>query len=299
MNQEGKRFEMPEIIILLMLAVANDVITILADLVLLIPLIGLFLFGIVTVLNAVIWGFILLWFIMKLGFAGKVGILQVGGGIGQFIGIPSRTLTVGIGIFLTNHPKVAGAAMKVAEVGTAVAATAATAGAAAPAAVAAAGGTAATATAGVGATAVEAGTAAAEAGMVGMEATGAAAAGGRAAGAVAEGVAPGAGVTPGPGGLSEGGAAPAGGGVSERELGAREGFGEVRELTELQERMTELPEPAQKKEEEEDNDRTAGAGRGGARVVNMSAWKQSHSGGGTVEVSDNDVDLRKQEKLAA
>ena len=106
-KEEQKKFGLAEIIILLILAVTNDILTVLADLVFLIPIVGQAIFAAMGGVNIVIWAIILFWFIMKAGFKGGSGMLQVAGGVAQFIGMPARTIVVALGIFFVNHPKVA------------------------------------------------------------------------------------------------------------------------------------------------------------------------------------------------
>lgn len=121
MSQE-KKFELPEIIVLLMLAIVNDILTVVVDFVFAFPIVGQILGVSMEAVNAGIWAAILLWFIMKLGFKGEVGVLQVAGGIAEFVGIPARTFTVGAGIYLTNNPRAA-KLVKVAEIATLAVAT--------------------------------------------------------------------------------------------------------------------------------------------------------------------------------
>jgi hypothetical protein len=108
--EEQKKFELPEIIILLMLAIANDVLSIFVDFVFLIPIIGQVIGISMEGVNVFIWAIILFLFIMKAGFRGGSSILQIAGGIAQFFGIPARTIVVAFGIYFVNHPKVAAVA---------------------------------------------------------------------------------------------------------------------------------------------------------------------------------------------
>lgn len=102
---EEKKFSLPEIIVLLMIAVANDLLLLAVDFVFALPIVGQILGAGMEFVNLIIWGIILLWFTMKLGFRGRIGVLQVAGGIAEFFGIPGRTATVLLGIILTNNPK--------------------------------------------------------------------------------------------------------------------------------------------------------------------------------------------------
>lgn len=163
---EKKKFELSEIIVLLILAITNDALIVFADLAFLIPIIGQITFLAMMAASFVIWGIIFLWFTLKLGFAGPIGLLQIGGGILAEIGLPVRTATVITGIFMANNPKaaklgkLAGEAALIAATGGAAAAAAPTvagAGAAAGGATAAAGAAAAGTEAAAGAEAVSGG----------------------------------------------------------------------------------------------------------------------------------------------
>lgn len=172
MNDDQKKFDTVEIVLLMMLAIGNDAVMVLADMGVAIPVVGVAFAGMIEVVNVVMWGIILLWFIMKLGFAGQIGLFQVAGGIAEFFGIPGRSATVAIGIFMANHPKVAGIVTKVATV---AAVGAVTAGAGAAAAAGAKAGAAAGAT-GAAEGAAGAATAGTEVAAVGTRETGAVAA---------------------------------------------------------------------------------------------------------------------------
>lgn len=128
MEEDEKKFDLVEIVLLIIISLFNDLMLVGVDLAVAVPVVGQVLGGGMELMNALIWGLILFWFIMKMGFAAEIGLIQIAGGVAEFFGIPGRTATVGIGIWLANHPKAA----KVAEVVAGVVATAATAGTAAP-----------------------------------------------------------------------------------------------------------------------------------------------------------------------
>jgi len=107
---EEKKFKLVETVALVFLGIINDV------LVLLTWLFGSLLakvgigFGIVAVtelINAFLGGTILVIFIFKLRSFGAGATLQTSGIILEFFGIPSRTLTVSLGIYIANRPKLA------------------------------------------------------------------------------------------------------------------------------------------------------------------------------------------------
>ena len=101
---EKKKFELPEIIILLILAITNDALTVIAVLGLLLPVIGQIFGGLIELLNTGISAIIIMWFIMKVGFFSGAGPLtQVGGSIGEYFGIPCRTISLILGIMLVNY----------------------------------------------------------------------------------------------------------------------------------------------------------------------------------------------------
>lgn len=124
---EEKPFDLTAIVLLIILAVLNDTLIVLADFAFLIPVIGQITFLAMMAASFVIWAIIFLWFTLKLGFAGPIGLIQIGGGILAEIGVPVRTATVITGIVMANNPKAA----KVAKLVTGAAAIAATGGAAA------------------------------------------------------------------------------------------------------------------------------------------------------------------------
>src|SRR3989344_5305673 len=116
MNDHGNsgKFDLVEIVILIIFALANDVITVAADLSLAIPVIGMVLVFGMGVVNAFIFGAIILVFVFKMGFSSawalRAGVTQIGGGVAQFFGIPARTITVIAGILMVNIPALSAAA---------------------------------------------------------------------------------------------------------------------------------------------------------------------------------------------
>jgi hypothetical protein len=102
-----KKFQAPDIVILVLLAVFNDLLAIIAVIGVAIPVIGIVIGGAFEIVNTCIWGIIMMWFIMKTGSFGAIGLIQTAGGIAQYAGIPGRTVTTVIGIVMANHPKAA------------------------------------------------------------------------------------------------------------------------------------------------------------------------------------------------
>lgn len=125
-----KKFSTVEIVLLVIVALLNDVALIFTDLIFGVPVVGQAIGGLMEGVNVLIWGGMTLLFWMKTRSFGKGGLLQAAGGIAEFFGMPGRTATVVIGIIITNNELIG----KLAVAGAAVAATAATGGAAAPAA---------------------------------------------------------------------------------------------------------------------------------------------------------------------
>ncbi len=117
-TEDEKKFGMVEIILLLMIAFGDDVLGLLAWGMGWVPVLGqaiLFGFWAADWLVSVLF---LGWFIIKLGSFGAPAIWQAAGSAVKLIGIPSRTLTTGIGIYLANHPKAAAVATMVTTGGT-------------------------------------------------------------------------------------------------------------------------------------------------------------------------------------
>ncbi|MEK9180479.1 MAG: hypothetical protein AAB897_03645 [Patescibacteria group bacterium] len=114
MNEaEGeKKIDLVLGIILMLLALLSDGTDALAAAAFAIPVLG----QITYLLNAflispVVWAIIQFSFIMKMGFAGRVGLMNLTGGILNVIGIPgSETLATSIAIWFANHPKAAAVA---------------------------------------------------------------------------------------------------------------------------------------------------------------------------------------------
>ncbi len=99
------RFETPEIVIMITIAVLNDLFTLLADLSLAVPFLGEAVAALAWVSDLVVWGGILVWFALKVGLLNTAGLVQTIGGLTDFVGIPGRTISAAVGIFLVNHPK--------------------------------------------------------------------------------------------------------------------------------------------------------------------------------------------------
>lgn len=123
--EDEKKFNQVEIIILVMLAMANDLLLVFAVMVFAIPVVGQVLGAGMEVINLGLWAVITGWFIFKTKSFGKSGVLQIAGGIAEFFGIPGRTATVIAGILIENNPKLS----KVAGLATGAAAAVATDGA--------------------------------------------------------------------------------------------------------------------------------------------------------------------------
>ena len=105
MAGDSKKFSAPEIVIMLIIAVLNDVLAIVADVSLAIPILGEILIVIAEITDFLVWGIILIWFGFKVGLFGRAGFAQLIGGATEFIGIPGRTVSAIIGIIMVNNPK--------------------------------------------------------------------------------------------------------------------------------------------------------------------------------------------------
>ena len=104
MEESAKKFNTVEIVLMVMIALANDAVTITADFGLLIPVVGELLYGLAWLFDAFVWALLMFWYIMKLGTFGGPALVQTIAGIAEFIGLPGRTLGVILGIWLANHP---------------------------------------------------------------------------------------------------------------------------------------------------------------------------------------------------
>ena len=107
MEEKEKPFDTAWIVLLLVIAFFNDAGTLFFSI---LALTGVGVVGEVIMgpLNAVVGAFYTILFFMKLGFGGE-SLLMLGGSLVEFL-IPSRLITVGIAIFLANHPKLAAVA---------------------------------------------------------------------------------------------------------------------------------------------------------------------------------------------
>lgn len=102
---QEKPFDAVSIVILMLLAVANDAAEIFFDL---LALTGIGLAGqaIMKPIDLAMDGLVTFWFFSKVGFGGPL-ILQFVDDILQIFFIPGRTICVGLGIFMANNPKLA------------------------------------------------------------------------------------------------------------------------------------------------------------------------------------------------
>lgn len=106
-GEAEKPFDTVAIILLIFIAGTSDAADLVSVLIFPVPAIGqIVYFGNAFLISPLTWATIQLWFIMKIGFSGRVGLLNLAGGIGNVIGIPgSETTTVIIATWLANHPK--------------------------------------------------------------------------------------------------------------------------------------------------------------------------------------------------
>lgn len=117
----AKKFTASEIVILLIITVLNDALSIIADLSLAIPILGEVLIVSAEVADFVVFAVVLIWFGLKVGLLNAAGFVQMIGGVADFIGVPGRTVSAAIGMFIVNHPKLEGVATKIANPEAAVA----------------------------------------------------------------------------------------------------------------------------------------------------------------------------------
>ncbi|MBI4087657.1 MAG: hypothetical protein HY434_02395 [Candidatus Liptonbacteria bacterium] len=110
MEEGGKKFNTVEIVLMIMIALANDALTIIADIGLAIPVIGEILYGFAWLVDGFVWALLMFWYVIKLGVFGGPALVQTISGIASFVGIPGRTIGVLLGIWLVNHPKAAAVA---------------------------------------------------------------------------------------------------------------------------------------------------------------------------------------------
>jgi hypothetical protein len=102
MDEQEKPFDTVSIAILMIVAIANDIAEIIADLIA-IPLAGVDEI-IMEPIDFLIDAIVTTWFFMKCGL-GAPALAQVLDDVLESIGVPGRTICVGFGIYLANHPK--------------------------------------------------------------------------------------------------------------------------------------------------------------------------------------------------
>jgi len=110
-EETEKKVSLVETIYLLIIVSINSAAKIVADLVVGVPVIGEIVFMFADFFTIIAWAVVLLFFVIKLGAFGAVGIAQTIGGILDMLGIPVGLLgSTILGIYLANHPKVAAVA---------------------------------------------------------------------------------------------------------------------------------------------------------------------------------------------
>src|SRR3989344_3462012 len=103
-GKDEKPFDAVAIILLIFVAGTSDSADLVTALILPVPALGqIAYFANIFLISPLTWATIQLWFIMKIGFSGRVGLLNLAGGIGNMIGIPaSETGTVLVAIWFAN-----------------------------------------------------------------------------------------------------------------------------------------------------------------------------------------------------
>lgn len=110
MGGSEKKFQIVDIVLLVIIALINDALNLASFLLAGIPVLGEISVLGIEIIDFLLWALILFWFIIKMRSFGAPGLLQIGGGIAEMVGIPARTLTVIVGIIIANHPKLSAAA---------------------------------------------------------------------------------------------------------------------------------------------------------------------------------------------
>jgi len=103
MDEQEKPFDIVSIVILMMIGLANDAAEIVFDL-LAATVVGLPGEAIMEPINLLVDGLITTWFFLKLGFGGPAAI-QLVDDVLELFGVPGRTICIGLGIWIANHPK--------------------------------------------------------------------------------------------------------------------------------------------------------------------------------------------------
>ena len=102
MDEQEKPFDTVSIVILMILAVANDIAEIISDL-FAATIVGIVGEAIMEPVDFAVDGIVTFWFFMKCGFGGPA-MAQILDDVLESIGIPGRTICVGFGIYIANHP---------------------------------------------------------------------------------------------------------------------------------------------------------------------------------------------------
>jgi len=118
MNEDQKKIQLPEIIIMLMIVGGADVLEVVTGLLAAVPVVGQILLFFNPFVDIFVLAIIQFWFIMKGGIGFYKQVISLVGNLIEFTPgldiLPIRTTTLIIAIYLINHPKVA----KVAQVAT-------------------------------------------------------------------------------------------------------------------------------------------------------------------------------------
>ncbi|MBI2033500.1 MAG: hypothetical protein HYT13_00135 [Candidatus Liptonbacteria bacterium] len=113
MEEEEKKIQLPEAILMIIIVFLSDVGDIFGMLIFGIPIIGQIVILGTKAFSFLAWALIQLWLIMK----GVRGLWFSAGSLVDLIGLPfAQTATIMVTIYLANHPKTAGAITKIAGV---------------------------------------------------------------------------------------------------------------------------------------------------------------------------------------
>jgi hypothetical protein len=104
MSEQEKPFGVVSIVFLLMIGVANDLMEIMFDL-FAATVVGLSGQAIMEPINVLVDGIVTTWFVVALRSFGGVTILQLVDDVAELFGVPGRTLCIGLGIWIANHPQ--------------------------------------------------------------------------------------------------------------------------------------------------------------------------------------------------
>lgn len=103
-------FELTDFVILNLFWLPNDLVKVIADLSVAVPVLGEVTYGLDLLLGWAVSAITIIWFTIKMRSFGAAGLLQVGAGIAESLGVPASAIAGNIGMIIGNRPQLAAVA---------------------------------------------------------------------------------------------------------------------------------------------------------------------------------------------